>query len=95
MSVLIYHTDTIYNFIFEFSSMEYSYLLQMDPLYDCWLRLCQSEYHAEERALFLGFSDAVSQAMHTWTSIVFYPTDQAPKSPLGYINSGVCRCDHI
>jgi MFS transporter, ACS family, pantothenate transporter len=51
-----------------------------------WInRACRND--AEERAVVLGFSDAVSQAMNIWTNIVFYPTSQAPQFRLGYIVS--------
>nr|UJH94647.1 PfmaC [Starmerella bombicola] len=42
---------------------------------------------ADERAVVIGFSDAVSQAMNIWTNIVFFPTSQAPKFHRGYIAS--------
>lgn len=48
-------------------------------------RTCRRD--GEERALVLGFSDAVSQAMSIWTNIVFMPTTDAPSFHKGYIVS--------
>lgn len=50
-------------------------------------RSCRRD--AEERAVVIGFSDAVSQAMNIWTNIVFYPTEKAPQFHLGFIISTV------